>query len=354
MLSDPYIPVLLGAALFGGAIGKMLRIPGGTLLAATVAVAFAGIYWDLSHTPPTALILVVQLLTGCMLGQSINRRFWHDITQIWRPILAVVLTFTLMAVPVVLLLVWRYGFDPLTALLASTPARMQDMIVLAGSLDSDAVTVMLMQLARQFAIIALTPLALMKYRKQSTAACTAAGENKRPRTPFFHRENAAAHAVLLIPGIFGAVVGHATGHILGTLLGAFFAVAASRIIWQRAGNMPFPATLTFLLQCLAGILLGIRITPDTGALLLERLAPFAITCLYVVAVGMLASRILVRRYHWHGGLSWLAASPGRTSEMLAMSQELDLAGNDRLALVCVHAVRQVYFTLLVSGLMAFL
>ncbi|MCC8193411.1 MAG: hypothetical protein LIP28_02025 [Deltaproteobacteria bacterium] len=53
------------------------------------------------------------------------------------------------------------------------------------------------------------------------------------------------------------------------------------------------------------------------------------------------------------GLSWLSAAPGRASDMLAMSQDIELSGTERLAVVSVHTVRQVYFTLLVSAVMVF-
>lgn len=355
MFSNPDTPLFILAALTGGIAGRLATIPGGPLLASSIAVASVGMYWDLSHSPLPEMVLLLQILTGTLLGQSINRRFWQDLAHIWKPTLVVVLTFTALSVPFVFLLVLYWDFDPLTAVLASTPARMQDMIVLAGSLNTDAVTVMLMQLARQFAIIGLTPLVLAQFgRDEKAAKATAAEPRKCLGMPDFRHADAESFLILMVPGIAGAVIGRATGHILGALLGAFLFVAVSRILWLRAGEIPFPRPFTFIIQCLAGILLGSRITPETGSLLLERLFPFVASCLYVVAAGIIISHILHKHYHWHKALSWLSSSPGRTADMLAMAQDIDLTGRDRLALVSVHAVRQVYFTLLVSIVMVFL
>lgn len=226
MFANPDAAPLILAALVGGAAGKLLKIPGGALIAATSVVAFSGIYWNLSHATPTEMVPFLQLFMGCMLGQSINRRFWSDLLQLWRPTLFVVGGFTLLAAPFVLFLVTCYSFDPLTAVLASTPARMQDMVVLAGSLDRDAVTVMLMHLARQFALIGATPFVVAKYRKQ-----VAPGTERKKTTfrlPHFSAKDAVNWIILLVPASIGGFIGSATGHILGILLGSFFAVAATR------------------------------------------------------------------------------------------------------------------------------
>lgn len=355
MLLDPDPLLLCLAAFAGGALGKLSKLPGGALLAATISVAAAGFLREIPHTPPLSLVLALQMLTGCMLGQSVNRRFWQDFLQIWRPTLAVILVFTLLAVPFTVFLAWKAGFEPVTAMLAATPARMQDMIVLAGTAGSDAVTVMLMQLARQFSIIFITPFMLAKYidEAKKTANKAPGGARSLPHAPRFHKTDAAAYAILLVPGIAGALAGTLSGHMLGPLLGTFFAVALSRLLWRRAGEIPFPKPFGFITQCLAGILLGTRITPETAGLFINRLPSLTLACVYVLFGGLLITAILHKRYGWHKGLSWMAAAPGRASDMLAMSQDIELSGGERLALVCVHTVRQIYFTVFVSGVMIF-
>lgn len=355
MFSNPDMFIILLAAFGGGFIGKLSKMPGGSLLASTITVAVACNSLNLSHVPPWEVIMVMQVLTGSMLGQSINRRFWQDILQIWQPTLVVIGVFTLLAVPFAIALVLINGFDPVTAVLAATPARMQDMIVLASSTDADAITVMIMQLARQFSIIGMTPFMLAKFMKEEKAKNKKAGTGKKQNgfASTFNRASLEPYAFLLIPGAVGAVLGHMTGHILGALLGAFLFVAISRIAWIRAGEIPLPRMFGFFIQSFAGVLLGTRITPEIGSLLLARLGPLVAACLYVLGGGLIITYILAKRYNWHKGLSWMSAAPGRVGDMLAMSQDINLSGRDRLALASVHAVRQVYFTLLISAVTAF-
>ncbi len=159
---------------------------------------------------------------------------------------------------------------------------------------------------------------------------------------------------MLAPSCIGAALGSLTGHVLGPLLGASAFVALSRMLWTRAGETPFPRSFSYIYQSLAGILLGARITPDIGALLLSRALPLAGAVLYVLAAGFVIALVLHRRYGWHGGLAWLSAAPGRSGDMLAIAQDINLSGKERLALVSVHTVRQVYFTLFVSTLTVFI
>ena len=354
MISNPDIFYILPVAFASGILGRLCRIPGGALLCSTVGVAIVINVWHFSHLVPGDLMFVLQVLIGSMLGQTINRRFWHDIVNAWQPAALVVGTFTLMAIPFSLLLVYVSGFDALTAALAATPARMQDVIILAGATDRDAVTVMLMQLLRQMCIIAMTPFILSGLQRKSRArgtdpaakaALKKAGETFGADKNYLSRYS---YVFLLLPAFPGAYLGHLTGHPLGSLLGAFFAVGASRLISLHAGEVPFPRSLSYFIQCLAGLLLGVRVTPDVGELIMGRLVPLGLGVVYIVGTGMLITSLLQWRYGWSRALSWISASPGRTSDMLAISQDLDLTSQDRLALVAVHAVRQIFFTLLLS------
>ena len=300
----------------------------------------------------------MQVLVGCMLGQSISRGLGRDLKAIWRPCLLVVLAYSLAALPFILILTAAYGFDPVTAVLAANPARMQDMVILAGSLSLDAVLVMLMQFCRQFAIIGVTPLLLAGYSRTSGRANPTAGPVasrsglfkdilRGPGACNFAR-GWADYAILLVPAALGGLVGSLAWPLLGAMLGAFSLVALSRLAWPRAGRVRFPRSFAFAIQCLAGVLLGLRINPDIGSLVLERAGLLLIGVGFMLAAGLAIAALLHRRFGWNRALAWMAAAPGRASDMLAMAHDLELAPGERLALAGVHTVRQVYFTLFAS------
>ncbi len=338
---------ILSAALGGGLAGHALRIPGGSLLGATIATALTVNLADLPHDFPPLVLFLLQGMLGAMLGQCVNRRFWREILGIWRPSLVVVSIFTAAAVPFCFCLVHFSRFDPLTAALAATPGRIQDVIVLAGATGRDGVTVMLLHMVRQLCILVATPIILARSRMPD-------GKNRAPGKKYAARPGSDALSFLILfgPAALGAYCGSFTNHPLGSLLGAFILVAASRMAWARAGEISFPVSVGVLAQCLAGLLLGIRITPDIGSFLVSRLTPFVFSIIYILGTGLAAAGILRRLYGWSKELSWMSAAPGRTTDMLAISQDLDMTGYDRLALATVHAVRQLYFTLFISILTA--
>ncbi len=347
MHHNPDIMWLLSAALAGGGVMRFTGMPGGAMLGSTVAVGLVVNLGNFSHIVPGDLLFALQAIIGAMLGQSINRRFWDDFMGIWRPVMAIAAMYTVMAIPFALCLIHISGFDSLTAMLSSTPARIQDMIILAGSTGRDAVTVMLMQLVRQFCIIGITPFILMYLGKGGKKGSSQPNKKKKK---LLEGVTAPSMAILFVPAVVGGFLGDLSGHPLGSLLGSFLAVAASRLIWKKAGEIPFPTFMAFIAQCFTGVLLGVRITPDIGDLLASRALPIAMGIVYIIAIGLIISYMLSRKYGWSRELSWISAAPGRTPDMLAISYDLDMNGNERLALVTVHAVRQIYFTLLTSSL----
>lgn len=357
MLSNPDTLVILIAALAGGFLGRLYRLPGGALLVSTISVAVVCNAMELSHIVPDELLLIMQVLMGCMLGQSITRYFWRDVASIWKPCLMVIFTYSLFSAPFAFLLVKAYGFDPISALLGANPARMQDMIILAGSMNLDAVMVMLMQFCRQFVIIGVTPFMLAEFTRKDTNKVVVprslASYCVLPEPKALHKAM-VNYAILLLPAAVGGLLGYVSGHAMGPLLGAFAAVAASRVIWLRAGEVAFPRCFAFIIQSLAGILLGVRITPDIGLLLINWITPLMAAVTFVLVAGLLISTMLHRCFKWNKALSWMAAAPGRASDMLAISHDIDMTSHDRLALACVHTVRQVYFTLFIPVVSLFL
>ena len=209
---------------------------------------------------------------------------------------------------------------------------------------------MLLHFARQICIIITTPIILAGANKRTPqppttknlAASSASDRTKR------WCARCLSYGLLLGPAAVGAPLGKLTGHPLGPLLGAFLAVAVVRILSLRAGEVPFPRILGVVVQSLAGVLLGVCVTPDIGRLLLTRLLPFGLSVVYIVGAGLFISHLLQKWYGWSKELSWMSAAPGRTSDMLAISQDLAMSGRDRLALVTTHTVRQIAFTLLLS------
>jgi len=106
--------------------------------------------------------------------------------------------------------------------------------------------------------------------------------------------------------------------------------------------------MVFFVQSCAGLLLGSRITSNILDLLASRLLPLGLSLVYILGVSLLFAKMLERRHNWNPALSWMAAAPGRTSDMLAISHDIAMTPHERLALVTMHTMRQLYFTALVS------
>lgn len=159
------LTLLIGA--FGGIIGRLARIPGGSLLGAMVAVAsvqliFAG---PLKLSPQWAV--AGQVLVGAAIGSTMDRRMIASFRQVLLPgSLAVVgmlaggviagATFTVL------------GFaDPITALFGLSPGGFAEMTAAAITLGASGPLVASMHVVRVVMVLVLLPMLLRPLARRS-------------------------------------------------------------------------------------------------------------------------------------------------------------------------------------------
>lgn len=145
-------------ALGGAALGRALRIPGGTMLMPMV-LAFIFGHSNLVHLElPRGLLLSVYALLGWRIGFRFTAPLLaHAARAMPRIILA---TLVLMALCGVLasVLVLVTGIDPLSAYLATSPGGVDSVAILAASTHVDVTFVMGMQTMRFLGVLLVGPM----------------------------------------------------------------------------------------------------------------------------------------------------------------------------------------------------
>lgn len=159
-LATPSWSVLpaLGLIGFGVFIGRMLRIPGGALLAPMLGGAALNHFGLMSFMTPPWLLWVAYALLGWYIGL----RFTPDtvryaIRSAPQILLSIATLITLCCGAAWLLHVWA-GVDPLSAYLATSPGGLDSVVAIALSSDCDVPFVLTMQTLRLFMIILTGPL----------------------------------------------------------------------------------------------------------------------------------------------------------------------------------------------------
>lgn len=151
--------VVLGlCAGLGFAFNRLAPIPGGVMLYPLILSALANITGLTDATPPNWLIIVVQVVIGCVIGGRFAGINWQQT----RRTMLVAIVWASLLVPSVYLVAGLAGLiiqiDMRTLVLAMAPGGMVEMTVLSLALSGSTAFVVVCQTFRIVLVIVLAPL----------------------------------------------------------------------------------------------------------------------------------------------------------------------------------------------------
>jgi len=120
----------------------------------------------------------------------------------------------------------------------------------------------------------------------------------------------------------------------GIILGAMLTIAAGNLLGFPANWLP--SRSGFILQVLAGIMLGIKITGEELSTLGEILIPVLIITGVLNLMGILSSLLVWKVFDWDLLTAWLSTSPGRMQDMVILAKNLEA---DSEKVVTTHVMR---------------
>ncbi|HSJ28062.1 MAG TPA: AbrB family transcriptional regulator [Acidimicrobiia bacterium] len=147
------------AALVGGAALDRLNVPAGALIGAMVGVGAMNLIGQSAVGPGNVLRFAAFVIIGWELGSQIDRSTLDTVRGALMPLLVVVGGLLLAGILLVLILV-RAGFDPVTSFLAASPGGLAHMGALSAEFRGNAVVVVLVHLVRLVTVILVVPLIL--------------------------------------------------------------------------------------------------------------------------------------------------------------------------------------------------
>jgi uncharacterized protein len=155
------LPVLTGAtaALLGAWVGGRLRLPGGPVLGALLAVVgvtAAG----LETSAPEGIRFLALATIGLMLGEQFDRETVTSVRNALGPIALSLLTIAATVAVLAVLLGRWFGLDPATAVLVSVPGGFSSVVALSIATGADVLAVTVVHQLRVLLVIGTVPLVL--------------------------------------------------------------------------------------------------------------------------------------------------------------------------------------------------
>ena len=336
------VTIIIG--VIGGVGAKKLKfIPAAYMLGALVLVTI----WNLTVGYaffPQELRVATQIITGAYLGLSIDKGNLYSIKTLIKPISIILTLFFLNAIIFGFLTHRLFGTDLITALYSFAPGGVAEMAIIADSFGADAGMITAMQLLRLITAFTFYPFLFQMLRKKGLVQGNKAPEpEKKEEKPaeapiaidvdMTRREKLKGCVIALTFSSMGGIVGLISGVPAGAMVFAMAAGVLVNIFYQKAY---MPLQMRFMAQIMAGIFLGMRITPESVEGITRSGGPALVMVLSMISVPLLIGYTVHKLTKMKLGTSLFCATPGGMTEMSLLAKDM---GFDFMTVSITHLAR---------------
>lgn len=310
------------SAVAGGLLLTKLKLPGGMLVGAIIAVAALNFFTG-EATIFIQTRVLAQAMTGAYIGCMITREELKRMPGIIKPYLVVMVSLLVLCLGMAAFFYWVTDFDLLTCLFCATPGGMTDTPLIAMDMGAEASVVVVMQFIRMmFGLGCLPTIILVSDRiiepekakeMEARAEQLHRGPGKKNKPTL--RAFLPVFGVALCAGILGKLSGVPAGTLSAALI-----VSAGMKIYGKGSAMPM--WLRRVAQVISGCCIGCSVEKDQLLQMRQLIIPAVVLCLgyavFCVGVGLLLSKL----FHMNLREAMLCMSPAGATEMALVAADL--------------------------------
>lgn len=324
--------VHLGITLFiGGVFGFLffkLRVPGGMMVGALLAVSVLSVCTDWAYMPSYARV-AAQITAGAFIACTVEKSDLKRLPHIVKP--AAILLGGMLCLNLLMgfLIHAVTDLDWITSFMCAVPGGMSDTPIIAADMGGNGGKVAVMQFARLLTGIGVFPSLILTVTKKEAIP----QQEARVQTHSSGGKHPAEFILtVVVAGVFG-VIGKLSGVPVGALLFALIGVIALKLLFDRAC---LPMWMKRAAQVLSGCYIGSSVTLQ-DVVELKDLIPAVILLLlgYMVAC-LTIGRVMAKTCGMSRRESMLAATPAGASDMALISADLGIQSPDLIVLQVVR------------------
>lgn len=326
------ITLAIGTA-FGFLFFK-LKVPGGYMVGAVVAVAAINIIWGAGYMPKDSKTLV-QIIAGSFIGCSMEKSDIKRLPKIIKPTLIMLSAFLLLNLITGFIIYIVSPLDLVTSLMSTVPGGISDTPIIAASMGADAPKVAVMQIVRQVLGIGVLPSLIMFYDKRKRVPDAHVGDvysEKRKKSST--KSWQALLMTLAVAAVFG-VLGKWSRFPSGSFV---FPIVAVLILKLKFDFAYLPRWMKQGAQVLSGCYIGSVITMKDVIDLRYLLVPLAIIILGYIANCFGTGILISKTCGFSKKEAMLITTPAGASDMALISSDIGVENTDVVILQVVRAV----------------
>ena len=360
------LAVIIVIGAIGGIGAKKLKfIPAAYMLGALFLTAT----WNLTVGYaffPNELRVATQILAGTYLGLSINKEHLFSIRTLIKPI-SVILAFLFVNTIIMGYVVHRFfGIDLVTSMYSFAPGGVAEIAIIADSVGADAGMITVMQLLRLLTAFTFYPFLFKLLQKKGIIQTlkqdkTEEVEHSDPKektepnieiSSLSRKERLKRCSISLSITSIGGMIGLWLGIPAGPMVFAMGFGVLANIFYPKAY---MPIQMRFMAQIMAGIFLGMRITPESVSGIAGAGGPALVMVLSMMIIPPVIGYIAHKITRMELGTSLFCSTPGGMTEMSILAKEM---GFDFMKVSITHLTRIMVvvsiFPQLINLILAFL
>lgn len=155
-MSEPWgILLTLGVGLAGGLVARVLRLPGGVIMGALIAVAGLHIAVEALSPLPTVFRTAAQIMIGGVIGTTLTRSPVRALASIGGPVSVSIVVLVGGSVALAFAFNAVSGLPLVTALFSTAPGGASDMAAAALKLNADVALIAALHAVRQIVVFVI-------------------------------------------------------------------------------------------------------------------------------------------------------------------------------------------------------
>ena len=358
MLEKLLLTVIIGT--LGGLLAKKIKLPAPFMTGSMLAVGLVSVFSGMMYVPRDYKTFA-QIISGAYIGQQVNKSDLKNFPSLVKPIILLLLLFTINSFLMGFTFSKFFHMDAMTALLSCLPGGIMDISLISIDMGARSDIVAIMQLSRLVGMLLILPYwtkVILKHFQKKTELfdeqeVDLTEEFLKEGEGMLEDENRAAadknaswqnnFLVILVAGL-GGLIGKWTGIPAGTLV---FSLVFSLSLKLLKDTKPLSNWLRYLAQVCAGSIIGSSFTQKSLLQMETLLGPIVLLLLSYLVVNLLFTVIIYKRGIMDMQSALFASSPAGATDVSLMAGDL---GGDMASIAGIQVSRILYTVIIMPNL----
>lgn len=211
---------------------------------------------------PRSIKVIAQIISGAYLGQQVSKQDVLQLPRLTKPIVSLLLFFTLNMFVMGKIFSLFFHMDAITALLSCLPGGIMDVSLISIDMGAQSEIVATMQFIRLVGMLLILPywiqLILARFNKQSkNPEESTEKETLKKQLPFGIMNQTKNNLLILLISSIGGILGVLSEIPVGALI---FSLIFSIVLKLAKNTAPLSANIRYFEQILAGSIIGCSFT----------------------------------------------------------------------------------------------